>query len=58
MDLADRKIVGWSMNNSMGAVSILVAAWKWLNGGKSFNFKNYEDRVKLGHELIKKSHNE
>lgn len=29
-----------------------------FNGGKSFNFKNYADRVKLGQELIKKAHNE
>jgi hypothetical protein len=29
-----------------------------FNGGKSFNFKSYEDRVKLGQELIKKAHNE
>ena len=28
-----------------------------FNGGKSFNFKNYSDRVKLGQELIKKAHN-
>ncbi len=29
-----------------------------FNGGKSFNFGIYEDRVKLGQELIKKAHNE
>jgi hypothetical protein len=29
-----------------------------FNDGKSFNFKNYEDRVKLGQEMIKKAHNE
>ncbi|MFN4086545.1 MAG: RHS repeat-associated core domain-containing protein [Spirosomataceae bacterium] len=29
-----------------------------FNGGKSFNFKNYADRVKLGKELIKKAHHE
>lgn len=29
-----------------------------FNGGDSFNFKNYADRVKLGQELIKKAHNE
>jgi len=28
-----------------------------FNGGESFNFKNYADRVKLGKELIKKAHN-
>lgn len=29
-----------------------------FDGGKSFNFKSYADRVKLGQELIKKAHNE
>ncbi|QGK73057.1 hypothetical protein [Flavobacterium sp. SLB02] len=29
-----------------------------FNGGKSFNFKSYDDKVKLGQELIKKEHNE
>lgn len=28
MDLADRKIIGWSMENSMTAGSTVVAAWK------------------------------
>ncbi len=28
MDLADRKIVGWSMDSSMTATSTIVAAWK------------------------------
>jgi len=28
MDLADRKIVGWSMNSSMNAGSTVVAAWE------------------------------
>ena len=28
MDLADRKIVGWSMNSSMSAGSTVVAAWE------------------------------
>ncbi len=27
-----------------------------FNGGKSFNFKSYEDRVKLGQELIQNSY--
>lgn len=31
---------------------------KSFNGGKSFNFKNYADRVKLGQELIKIAHYE
>jgi hypothetical protein len=29
-----------------------------FNGGDSFNFKNYSDKVKLGQEPIKKAHNE
>jgi hypothetical protein len=29
-----------------------------FNGGKTYNFGSYEDRVKLGQELIKKAHNE
>jgi len=29
-----------------------------FNGGNSFNFGNYKDRVKLGQELIKKANNE
>ena len=28
MDLADRKIIGWSMDNSMSAGSTVVDAWK------------------------------
>jgi putative transposase len=28
MDLADRKIIGWSMDNSMSASSTVVDAWK------------------------------
>lgn len=28
MDLADRKIIGWSMENSMSANSTVVEAWK------------------------------
>src|SRR5690606_27941332 len=28
MDLADRKIIGWSMGNSMSASSTVVDAWK------------------------------
>ncbi|WP_430614779.1 hypothetical protein [Flavobacterium sp. JP2137] len=28
------------------------------DGGKSYNFKNYDDTVKLSKELIKKAHNE
>lgn len=28
MDLADRKMIGWSMDNSMNARSTVVDAWK------------------------------
>ena len=43
---------------TMGPAEINGVMKDSFNGGKSFNFKNYADRVKLGQELIKKAHNE
>ncbi len=46
------------MTNPVGPSEINSVMDKSFNGGKSFNFKNYADRVKLGQELIKKAHDE
>jgi hypothetical protein len=46
------------MQNPLGPGAVKDVMKESFNGGKSFNFKSYEDRVKLGQELIKKSHNE
>ena len=42
----------------IGPGSINDVMTESFNGGKTFNFKNYNDRIKLGQELIKKVHNE
>nr|WP_314493604.1 RHS repeat-associated core domain-containing protein [uncultured Chryseobacterium sp.] len=44
------------MTNPMGPSDVSDVMKESFNGGKSFDFKNYKDRVKLGHELIKKAH--
>jgi hypothetical protein len=46
------------MSGSLGPGAVKDVMKDSFNGGKSFNFKSYEDRVKLGQELIKKAHNE
>ena len=46
------------MSNPLGPGAVKDVMKEHFDGGKSFNFKNYEDRVKLGQELIKKLHNE
>lgn len=46
------------MTNPLGKGEIKDVMKEHFNGGKSFNFKNYDDRVKLGQELIKKAHND
>ena len=46
------------MSGSLGPRAVKDVMKERFNGGKSFNFKNYEYRVKLGQELIKKAHNE
>jgi len=46
------------MQNPLGPGAVKDVMKDSFNGGKSFNFKSYEDRVKLGQELIKKAHNE
>ena len=46
------------MSGSLGPGAVKDVMRDSFNGGKSFNFKSYEDRVKLGQELIKKAHNE
>jgi hypothetical protein len=45
------------MSNPMAPEAVLDVMNQSFDGGKSFNFKNYADRVKLGQELIKKAHN-
>lgn len=40
----------------VGAVQDVMK--EFFNGGSTFNFRNYSDRVKLGQELIKKASNE
>ena len=46
------------MKSPVGAPDVKDVMEKSFNGGKSFDFKRYEDRVKLGQELIKKAHND
>jgi hypothetical protein len=46
------------MSGSLGPDAVKDVMKEHFNGGKSFNFKSYENRVKLGQELIKKAHNE
>ena len=46
------------MSGSLGPGAVKDVMTESFDGGKSFNFKNYADRVKLGQELIKKAHNE
>ena len=46
------------MSGSLGPGAVKDVMKDSFNGGRSFNFKRYEDRVKLGQELIKKAHNE
>lgn len=36
------------MSSSLGPAAVKDVMKKSFNGGKSFNFKSYEDRVKLG----------
>ena len=46
------------MKSPVGTPDVKDVMKKSFNGGKSFDFKRYEDRVKLGQELIKKAHND
>ena len=46
------------MSGSLGPSAVKDVMKNSFNGGKSFDFKSYKDRVKLGQELIKKAHNE
>jgi hypothetical protein len=46
------------MQNPLGPPAVKGVMKESFNGGASFNFKSYEDRIKLGQELIKKAHNE
>jgi RHS repeat-associated protein len=46
------------MKSPVGTPDVKDVMEKSFNGGKSFDFKRYEDRVKLGQELIKKAHND
>ena len=46
------------MSGSLGPGQVKDVMKEHFSGGKSFNFGSYDDRVKLGQELIKKAHNE
>ena len=46
------------MSGSLGPQAVKDVMKEFFNGGDTFNFRNYSDRVKLGQELIKKAHNE
>jgi hypothetical protein len=46
------------MSGSLGTGAVIDVMKNSFNGGKSFNFKKYADRVKLGQELIINAHNE
>ena len=46
------------MSSSVGPGDVKDVMKEHFNGGKSFNFGNYDDRVKLGQELMNKAHND
>jgi hypothetical protein len=46
------------MGHSWAPGAVKAVMKESFNEGKSFNFRNYDDRVKLGQELIRKAHNE
>lgn len=46
------------MSSRVGPGDVRGVMTKHFDSGKSFNFGNYDDRVKLGQELIKLSHDE
>ena len=52
------KEINGLMSNPLAPGDVSKVMKDSFNGGKSFNFKNYSDRVKLGQELIKKAYDE